>query len=242
MNKERVPRKFEFATDTFAFANELFWEYQPDPRTGKMSSRRREPVPDYAHRCFVLAVSARLFLYHARFEASGQAPQEQACRALIRQVIGGNPRKPSDAEDQTVIPGFANLRLFSASCEKLLKAECGGAWRSYFLRSHWRMVWPISRSHQQRTSDRLRARVESGWSPIVHLVTFPSLTINHGMVIYGAEETREGATFLAYDPNDPTRPAQLKFDGAARTFSLSPNHYWAGGGLNVIEIYHNWLM
>jgi hypothetical protein len=145
-------------------------------------------------------------------------------------------------EKQVVIPGFAGLREFSAAREKLLKAECGGAWRSYFLRSHWRMVFPISRGHQKCTAGNLVAAVRENFSPIVHLVKFPSLTINHGMILSDVAETGGGLEFSAYDPNDPQRPACLKFDRAAESFFLPANSYWAGGGLDVIEIYRGWFL
>ena len=144
--------------------------------------------------------------------------------------------------DKIVFPGHASLLDFSAAHEKLLKDECGGAWRSYVLRSHWRMVFPISRKHQQRTAAQMLAEIRRNISPIVHLVKFPSLTINHGMIIFAATETENTLDFLAYDPNDPMRPARLTYDRAIRTFSLPPNRYWAGGELDIIGIYRSWLM
>lgn len=104
------------------------------------------------------------------------------------------------------------------------------------------MIFPISRAHQGRLAARLRAEIKEGISPIIHLVKFPSLTINHGMILFGVTETGSGLEFPAYDPNDPAQPAQLMFDRTGKTFSLPSNRYWAGGGLNVIEIYRSWLM
>jgi len=46
----------------------------------------------------------------------------------------------------------------------------------------------------------------------------------------------------AYDPNDPQQPSQLAFDRAAKTFFLPGNLYWAGGSLNIIEIYRRWYL
>jgi hypothetical protein len=235
-------RPFEFERDTFAFANELLWEYQFNPATGKTTFRRREPKPDYAHRCFVLVRAARQFLYHARFDAGQPVPSEETCRHLIREVVSRNPRMPCLEQRQIVIPGYAGLREFRRAHEKLLKAECGSAWRSYFLRSHWRMVFPITRGHQTRTAAQLVTALEQNISPIIHLVKFPSLTINHGMVLFNAVATRNGVDFSAYDPNNPLQPVNLTFDRATATFSLPPNRYWPGGELNVIEIFRNWLI
>ena len=104
------------------------------------------------------------------------------------------------------------------------------------------MVFPITRGHQTRTAAQLVTALEQNLSPIIHLVKFPSLTINHGMVLFHAVSTRNGGEFSAYDPNNPLQPANLIFDRATATFSLPPNRYWPGGELNVIEIYRNWLV
>lgn len=236
------PRRFDFARDSFAFANELLWEYQSDTITGKTIFRKREPKPDYAHRCFVLVRAARQFLYHARFAGDQKTVGAEAYRNLIRQVVARDPRKPPKSTAQIVIPGFASLREFSTGREQLLKAGCGGAWQSYVLRSHWRMVFPISRPHQALTAENLAAALVQGLSPIVHLVTFPRLTMNHGMILFEVTTAAEKLVFSCYDPNDPRCPAQLTFDRRSQSFFLPANSYWAGGKLNVIEIFRSWLM
>lgn len=239
---ETGARRFEFARDSFAFANELLWEYRFDAATGKTTFHKREPKPGYALRCFVLTRAARQFLYHARFDANRKVAGDEIYRRLIRKVVSRNPRISCEPENQIVIPGFASLREFSAAREDLLKAGCGGAWRSYFLRSHWRMIFPISRRHQKRTAQNLVAAIQKNITPIVHLVKFPALTINHGMILFDAAETGSGVEFSAYDPNNPEKPARLRFDSVANKFFLPPNSYWPGGGLNVIEIYRGWFL
>lgn len=234
-------RRFDFARDTFGFANGLFWEYRFDTATGRTTFQRRDPPPAYAHRCFVLARAARQFFHHARFEPALPAADDDACRRLVRTVLARNPRRHCAPADRVVIPGFADLRSFSADREALLKATCGGAWRSYVLRSHWRMVFPISRPHQVRTAAGLVTGLVPGATRVVHLVRFPELTINHGIVLYEAYPVPTGTRFAAYDPNVPERPATLEFDAASRAFLFPANHYWAGGRVDVIEIFRNWL-
>jgi hypothetical protein len=236
------PRQFEFARDTFAFKNETYWEYHFDTASGKTTFSKREPKPDYAHRCFVLTRAARQFFYHVRFDPDRQAPDDPVCRRLIRQIVARNPRRSCATEKQIVIPGYANLREFSGARAPLLKAECGGAWRSYVLRSHWRMVFPISRPHQARTAAALRAALQQNIPPIIHLVKFPAVTINHSMLVFAAAETAGGVDFQAADPNNAEKPTTLSFDHKTSTFTLPPNHYWAGGELDIIEIYRTWLM
>jgi hypothetical protein len=190
----------------------------------------------------VLTRAARQFLYHARFAADSEPLGDEIYRPLIRQIVRRNPRTPCPPERRIVIPGYAGLREFSAAREELLKAECGGAWRSYVLRSHWRMVFPISRPHQTRTAQALAGALAEFRAPIIHLVKFPALTINHGMILFAAAPAPAGLKFSGYDPNHPSAPTELTFDRRTQTFSLRPNAYWAGGELNVIEIFRNWWM
>lgn len=238
-----APRRFDFTRDSFAFANELHWEYHFDSATGKTTFSRRDPKPAYAHRCFVLTRAARQFLYHAQFapDAARTADHENYRRA-IREVMSRNPRVPCPPEARVIFPGYGNLREFSRDHERMLKANCGGAWQSYVLRSHWRMVFPISRAHQQRTAGSLLAGIHHGASPIIHLVRFPQLTINHGMILFAALASESGVTFQAYDPNQPVKPTEVSFDCSTKTFSLPANQYWAGGALDVIVIYRDWWM
>ena len=123
-----------------------------------------------------------------------------------------------------------------------MKAECGGAWRSYFLRSHWRMVFPITREHQQETVVRLMDAIAATGSAVVHLVTFPRLSINHGMVLYSTTVQPDQISFAAYDPNDHRSPTSLVFRIPSRRFQLGANAYWRGGNVNVIHIYRNWFI
>src|SRR5439155_25407233 len=102
-------------------------------------------------------------------------------------------------------------------------STCGGAWRSYVLRSHWRMLFPISRRHQEQTANCLVSEVKNHFSPIIHLVRFPALTINHGMIVFRTAESERKIEFAAYDPNLPDEPASLTFDRVTRTFSLPAN-------------------
>lgn len=234
-----LTRRFEFDRDTFAFANELVWEYRLDPVTGRMRTLRSDPPPTYAHRCFVMVRSARQFFHHAHFEPEAPRVDATIYRRLIRAVVARDPRRPAPDGGRVAIPGYAGLRAFSEAQAALLKAECGGAWQSYCLWSHWRMVFPFSRRHQARLAGQLAAGVER--APIVHLVRFPSLTINHGIVLFAAGETSLGARFAAYDPNVPAQPAELTYDAAQRTFFFPRNHYWAGGRVDVLEVYRGGL-
>jgi hypothetical protein len=241
MTSPGTRRSFEFARDSFAFHNELVWAYHPDPVTGQMTFRERDPKPTYAHRCFALARVARQFFYHARFEPEQPVMSDAIYRERVRAILSRNPRIPCQPANQIIFPGFSGLREFSRVHEPLLKDLCGGAWRSYFLRSHWRMIFPISRSHQTRTARSLIATLGQNLLPIVHVVQFPSLTINHAIVLVGVTATARGWEFTSYDPNNSERLEQLPFDRASQSFVMPANSYWGGGSPDVIHISRSWF-
>lgn len=234
-------RTFEFGRDTFAFRNELVWEYRVDGQAVRMSTRRAEPAPAFAHRCFVMVRAVRQFLFHARFEPELPRPQEDGCFQLARAVLRRSPRCPSGPGAGVRIPGFRGLRELSATYEALVKRVVGPAWQSYVLRSHWRIVFPFTRRHQAREAGSLLAGLSAGRFPIVHVVRFPQLTINHGLLLFSAEPAGEAVKFMAYDPNTPQAPTRLSYRPDQRTFFLPPSRYWAGGRVDVFEIYHGWF-
>ena len=125
-----VDRRFDLERDAFAFPNELVWEYHFDQETRSTRFARREPGPHYAHHCFVLVRAARQFFYHARFDPAAEPADDLTYRRLIRAVLAGHPRRPSEPEQRVLIPGYAGLRDLSAARESVVKAACGGAWRS----------------------------------------------------------------------------------------------------------------
>jgi hypothetical protein len=233
------PRPFQFEIDTFSYANELVWDYYFDEH-GKWVHERHQPEPDYTHHCFVVARSARQFFQHARFDPARSIADENTYRRLIRKVVGIDPARVLPEHRRIVIPGYADLREFSAAHEQLLKAECGGAWQSYFQRGHWRIVFPFSRKHQNRMAARFLSDLERNKPPVAHLIRFRRLAINHSVVIFDAEETAGTIEFLVYDPNKPDAPKTLRFDREKQRFSFAGNDYWPGGELDVYEIYRSW--
>jgi len=232
---------FQFERDTFTFANELVWQYRIDPATGATTVAPNDPPPTYSHRCFVLVRSARQFFYHARFYPDLPPTDEDAYRRLIRQVVARDPRRSSAARERITVPGYSSLRAFSQERASLLKDECGGPWQSYFLRSHWRMVFPVWGWHQERIAQQLSQAVRQGRAPTVHLFRFPRITINHGLLLFDWTEKGRRIEFAAYDPNIPERAVKLVYDRDRRVFQFPAACYWAGGTVSVIQIFRGGL-
>ncbi len=232
--------RFQFEGDTFAFAHELVWKYHFDPVTGAMTTYKAEPPPTYYHRCFVLVRATRLFFDYARFASELPPVDGETYRALVRKIIASDPRRKCAEAKRIVIPGFDGLRSFSQAHESLLKAECGAAWESYFLRSHWRMIFRISGGFQKKMAEKLKRSLQQRGVSLVHLFRFPRITINHGIVLYGFTESESQIEFEAYDPNIPAHSVKLVYENNRREFIFAPNCYWGGGGLSVMEIYCDW--
>jgi hypothetical protein len=232
-------RPFNFQTDSFSYANELVWEYHFDDK-GKWVHQPREPAPDYTRHCFVVARSARQFFENAKFDTNQPVASEATYRHLVQRVVSVDPAHPLPDSKKIVIPGYANLRDFSGTNETLLKEECGGAWQSYFQRGHWRMIFPFSRAHQERTAKQLVSDLKENRPPVVHVVRFPQLTINHAVLLFDAKETEKEIQFSVYDPNKPEAPKMLTYDRATRTFNFPGNDYWPGGRVDIYEVYRSW--
>ena len=228
-----LANKFEFARDTFAFPNELHWEYRIDAN-GKTTIFKNNPPPAYAHHCFVVVRAVKQFFLHAKFDLSLPKLSDAEYARRIRELMRRSAEHESS--EKILIPGFANLREFSAARKHLLQTNCGGSWQSYVQRGNWRMVFPFSRPHQEREAKRLCDRIKT--LPIVHIVTFPGLSINHGIMLFDAIDSEDQLEFRAYDPNIVDRPATLFFDKNSRRFNFPRAHYFAGGFVNVYQIYH----
>ena len=233
-------RPFKFGEDTFSYANELVWEYEFDDATGATTHRKRVPEPSYTHHCFVVARAAKQFFQNARFDPSAPKADAETYRKLVQRVVSVAPRRVLPEDRKVVVPGYSNLFTFSQDWGHVLKAECGGAWRSYFQKGHWRMMFPLTRAHQDRMSQQLLDALGRNRPAVVHVVRFPKLTINHSLVIFDATERNGVIEFAAYDPNHPEKPSALTFDPGTRRFHLPRNPYFIGGRVDVYEIYHAW--
>ncbi len=233
-------RRFQIQQDGFAFANELMWDYHFDPATDKVTHHRPAKSPTYTHHCFVVARSARQFFDHARFDPDLPVAEKETYRRLIRRVVSISARRILPEEERAIIPGYSNLFTFSQAQEQLLKAECGSAAQSYFQRGHWRMIFPLTRHHQEKMARQLMESLRQNRPPLVHLVRFPQLAINHAVLVCAAKESGQEIQFTTYDPNYPAQPVTLVYDRGTRRFKFPRNSYFKGGRVDVYEIYHAW--
>jgi hypothetical protein len=235
-------RRFDFTRDTFAYTNDLYWTYDAAPHdvaAGPPHGASRDPhAPvEFGQRCITVVRTARQFFLAARFSAEGEVLGEADYRARVRAVLAFDPRDTEPAAEPIVFPGFADLRSFSRAYEPLLKEEQGGRAASYLQRGNWRMILPFWRRHRRATADTLLDRLAHGVLPIVRVVNFPVIDVNHALLVFGADAGADEIRFRAYDPNDADHPVSLLFDRANDRFALPRTAYFAGGSVNVYEIF-----
>lgn len=224
---------FSFYRDTFAFENELLWDYQVSSN-GTLRIQKRSPRPSYFNRCFPLIQSARKFHYHARFDSIGQRSTNSAVEA-VGEILDRDSKERSP--EPVRISGHSGLRSFSTEHQKLLKANCGTLVQSYIQRGNWRVVFPFTRSGQHKEAQRYVNNLVNDQLPIVHIADLPRL--NHALLIYHSVTEGNTTFFHCYDPNDNAKPGLLLYHHPSRTFFLPRTPYYPGGPVNVYEVYRN---
>jgi len=235
--QDRAP--FRFPADTFAFANQTVLEYEIDPVTRDVSSHPREKTPEFALRCGAMARAARQFYSVARFDPSAPAVDAQSYERLVQEVLETNPRRPP--QQRVVIPGYHNLRDLSEAHASLVQALLAGPWETYLQRGNWRMIFPFPLEQQQQVAGQLLDELARGWPPIVHVLRFPDVTIDHLVLVFDAEQTPAEIRFHVYDPNDADHQLELVFDRGARLFSYSATAFFPGGPVKAYEVYNGWF-
>jgi hypothetical protein len=231
--------------DTFAYANQLRWQYD-------IGERKETPRPassgvtggqdtDFAHRCAVMVRVVRQFHYAARFDPTLPRVTDAKHKQLLSRVIATDRRRESPVDERVVIPGFANLRELSLAYGPELQEISGGGWRTWLQRGNWRMIFPFTPDHQRRSAESLIASLARGHPPIVHVMNFPQVDLNHTMLIYRGESDAEEIRLYAYDPNDPETETILRYDRRHATFRMPQKPYFAGGTVKAYEVYDGLL-
>jgi hypothetical protein len=230
-----APRPFTYATDTFAFANETVWNYvggtvQPESAQAK----KRE----YTRHCFVLTRASVQFWKFARFEPAAKPLSREALARRIREVTERSvwlPALPSSR--RIVFPGYASLRAISQADPAVFQANIGLGWPIYFRPGNAPIAVPTSHSTETRLNGEIYRDLQQNYPTIVWLYLFPSLKINHVVVIYRGERDGNLYHYLVYDPNYADAPKQLAFNAATQTFSYQPTFFFSGGDVTARAIY-----
>ena len=233
---------FDFQRDTFAYANELVFNYQNGVHVADTNAPTCEH--SYTRRCFIMAAGVVQFWKHARFDP--QAPpvsgDELARRIrLVRDRAAWWPGEPP--EKRVVFPGFISLHDLSAREGRLLRANLGAGWTTYFHPRKFPMPFTPSPEYEAHLSDELQRWLQQGHPMVVWLYNFPRVNINHAVTVF--EETGRPQpgqiAFRVYDPNYTDAPRTLTYDTVTRTFSYGKTFYFPGGPVHVRYMYTSLL-
>ena len=234
-----------FATDTFAFANQTVFVYP----NGYAEARKLAPgekPPAFTLRCFAMCRATEQFHKFARFDPSLPPPDDATLDALVRRINRRAVWRASLPPDRrVVIPGYTNLRALSQARPLLLQRNVGGGWATYVRPGNYRMLcyWWNGPSEQVRARRTLEDVLAHNDLFIAYLTTYPSLSINHAVLLYGHAPATPADTaagiirYRVYDPNHPEAPREMVYDGHSHQFSYQKDWDFVGGKVTVLRVY-----
>jgi len=234
-----APSPLRYPSDTFAFKNETVWNYvggTVQPETDE--TRKRQ----YTQRCFVLSRSIVQFWKFARFEpnAAPLPPDQLAHR--IRQVCERSVWLPAfSPKDRIVIPGYSNLHEASARMAYVFQANIGLGWPFYFRVGNGVIAMWVTRALEDRLNGEIFHDLQMNYPTILWVYRFPSLKMNHVVVVYSGTHDTSGYHYHVYDPNYRDRFSHLDYDPKTRTFSFDKVYFFKGGPVTVRSIYRGLL-
>lgn len=229
-----APRPFRYGTDHFAFANETVWNYVG----GEHKEEARKDEPRYTRRCFVVVRAAVQFWKFARFEPSGKPLGKEVLADRIRQVTGRDVwETPLPEKDRVVFPGYADLHALSAAFPGVFQDNMGLGWPIYFRFGNLPISFYVSRGLEEQINREVFGDLQLGYPTILWLYNFPSLNINHAVVVFAGKKAKGNYLYQVYDPNYVDGAKTLTFDTAARTFSYPPTFYFKGGPIQARPVY-----
>jgi hypothetical protein len=222
--------RFSFSTDTFAFGNQI---------------RSQHPgVPGlYANYCFVMARGLRQFRSGARFDPAAPTLDHAGYVDRVRAIAARPPwLDPLPIAERVVIPGYANLRDFSAAQESAVKEGLGPRFWTLVHWTNWRVTMPVTRAHQAAVAREIVEALGHGDLTQLLVTNWPKPELNHTVVAFAYRDGAEGVEFSVWDPNDPSEPGVVTFDRTDRRFKATRLYDTEPGVIRVFRMYYSWVL
>lgn len=221
---------FSFTEDTFAFRN--------------MIRARESHAPDlYANYCFVLARGVRQFHSFARFDPSAPRVDHDEYVRRVRAVTSHAPWDPLlPPAERVVIPGFANLRAFSAAEERAVKAGLNGRFWTLVHWTNWRVTFPLPDGHQAAVLEEVLDEIAAGRLVQLLVTNWPKPELNHTVIAYAYRDVADGVELTVWDPNEPSTPGAVRFDARRERFIATHVYDTSVGPIRVFRMYYSWLL
>ncbi len=238
-----IAADFVHARDTFAFENATVFKYYKGIAFLRGRSSASDQPNLYTRRCFVMTRAAMQFYKFARFDPHGATLDDRTLAARIRAVMRRAPWHKALPEDQrVVIPGYASLREMSKARRHVVQTNIGLGWPTYMRLGNFRMFYQHDRKYQEKTHANLDAALARGDLFVGYLSTYPSLAINHSVLVYARKSaSSENEHYFVYDPNHAEAPRQLTWSPREHAFSYQKDSDFIGGFVRIYQVYGKWL-
>jgi hypothetical protein len=230
-----APHRFTYPDDTFDFKNETKWNYVG----GAIRPESRNPHErDYTGRCMVLARASVQFWKFARFEPHAPPVDDAELARRIRQICARSVWLPALApRDRIVIPGYRDLRDASGPRCQVFEDNIGFGWPFYFRAGNIVIATWVTRAMEDRLNGEIFHDLAMNTPTIIWAYRFPSLKMNHVIVVTSGTRDARGYHYLVYDTNYRDAIKHLDYDPATRMFRFEPVYYFKGGPVTVRSLY-----
>jgi hypothetical protein len=236
---------FNFRRDTLAFANSTVFAYQQGTIVSHRNPDQKEKSKRYTRRCFVMSRTVVQFYKFARFDPHAPALDDKELAKRIRAVTRKQPWHPALLPEQRIVfPGYRDLRDMSQARTRLMQKNIGLGWTAYLRPGNFRMFYLHRKSYQEKTHEELEGTLGGGEFFVAFLSDYPTLHINHSVLVYAHKGTRapDGTDrYLCYDSNHPDGPRELKWIPAKRAFEFEKDEEFVGGFARVFHVYGKWM-
>jgi len=231
-------RPFNFQSDTFAFKNQLYYDYKSISDTEiQIFKRRHGKAPDFSRHCFQMCRAVVQFYKFAEFRPDLPKASESEYREVVRR-ISRVPAWSSGPKTKIIVPGYTDLRSFSLGETLVIQKNLGRWWPSFWRVGNWRIVFPVPRCGQECMANWLRNEIEHGRIQTVYITRMKP--INHCLVAYHfAEQPSGDIVFEVYDANQPGKLVHLTYRRSDRSFYFDKTWYYRGGLVSVMRLYAN---
>lgn len=128
----------------------------------------------------------------------------------------------------------------SAARGRLLQKNIGLGWPTYFRLGNSRMFYKHDPAYQEKTHADLNVVLARGEFFVAYLSDYPTLHINHSVLVYARKPKRskDGEDrYFVYDPNHPDGPRELKWLPSKRAFDFQKDEEFVGGFTRVFQVY-----
>jgi hypothetical protein len=235
-------RHFQFDRDTLAFANSTVFDYhQGVAKLRPISAPGSNNTPRYMRRCFVMCRTVVQFSTFARFDPREKPLDDEQLAQRVRQLARHAPWERELAPDKRVVfPGYRNLRELSEKRGWILQKNIGLGWPTYFRVGNYRMVYNHSKSYQTKQHDEINKALARHELFVAFLSDFPTLHINHAVMVYERKSGSAGdgvERYNTYDPNHPDGPRELTWFPDRQAFEFEKDEEFVGGFARVFRVY-----